>query len=133
LHPVRIASEVELDDAFGAMRELKTRTLIVLTDPILYSQRKRIVDLAGTGRLAAMYFFQRFAEEGGLMSYGPSDEALYRRSATYVYRILKGAKAADLPVEQPIKFELVVNLKAARSLGLAMPESILLRADKLIE
>jgi len=133
LHPVRIASEVELDDAFGAMRELKTRTLIVLTDPILYSQRKRIVDLAGTGRLAAMYFFQRFAEEGGLMSYGPSDEDLYRRSATYVDRILKGAKAADLPVEQPIKFELVVNLKAARSLGLAMPESILLRADKLIE
>jgi putative ABC transport system substrate-binding protein len=80
-----------------------------------------------------MYFFQEFAEEGGLVSYGPSDIDLYRRSAAYVDRILKGAKPSELPVEQPTKFDLVINLKTGKALGLTIPESFLLRADGVIE
>ena len=106
---------------------------IVLTDPILFSQRKRTVDLANKNQLPAMYFFQGFAEDGGLMSYGPSDADLFRRTAGYVDRILKGAKPGDLPIEQPTRFELFINLKAARMLGVIIPESFLLRADKVIE
>ena len=98
------------------MNKADVQALVVLTDPILFSQRKTIVDLANKYRLPAMYFFQGFAEEGGLMSYGPSDADLFRRAAGYVDRILKGTKPGDLPIEQPTKFELFVNLKAARML-----------------
>jgi putative ABC transport system substrate-binding protein len=133
LHPTEISSEVGLDDAFTAMKATASQTLIVLTDPILFSQRKRIVDLANSTRLPAVYFFQEFAEAGGLMSYGPSDADLFRRAAGYVDRILKGAKPRELPVQQPTKFDLIVNLKTAKALGLVVPESFLLRADKVIE
>jgi putative ABC transport system substrate-binding protein len=133
LHPTEISSEAGLDDAFTAMKNAALQALIVLTDPILFSQRKRIVDLTNSIRLPAVYFFQEFAEAGGLMSYGPSDADLFRRAAGYVDRILKGAKPRDLPVQQPTKFDLVVNLKAAKALGLVIPESFLLRADKVIE
>ena len=115
------------------MGKIAVQALVVLTDPILFSQRKRIVELANGNRLPAMYFFQGFAEEGGLMSYGPSDTDLFRRAAAYVDRILKGAKPADLPIEQPTKFELFINLKAASTLGVSIPESFLLRADKVID
>jgi len=115
------------------MKDAASQTLIVLTDPILFSQRKRIVDLANSTRLPAVYFFQEFAEAGGLMSYGPSDADLFRRAAGYVDRILKGAKPRELPVQQPTKFDLIVNLKTAKALGLVVPESFLLRADKVIE
>jgi putative tryptophan/tyrosine transport system substrate-binding protein len=133
LHPTEVSSEAGLDDAFTAMKNIASQALIVLTDPILFSQRKRIVDLANSIRLPAVYFFQGFPEAGGLISYGPSDADLFRRAAGYVDRILKGAKPRDLPVQQPTKFDLVVNLKTAKMLGLVIPESFLLRADKVIE
>jgi putative ABC transport system substrate-binding protein len=133
LYPTEISTEDGLEDAFAAMSKATVQALVVLTDPILFSQRKRTVDLANSNRLPAMYFFQGFAEEGGLMSYGPSDTDLFRRTAAYVDRILKGAKPADLPIEQPTKFELFINLKAANALGIAIPESFLIRADKIIE
>jgi putative tryptophan/tyrosine transport system substrate-binding protein len=133
LYPTEVSTEVVLEDAFAAMNKAAVQALVVLTDPILFSQRKRIVALANENRLPAMYFFQGFADEGGLLSYGPSDADLFRRAAGYVDRILKGTKPGDLPIEQPTKFELFVNLKTARMLGLIIPESFLLRADKVIE
>jgi putative ABC transport system substrate-binding protein len=133
LHAIQISPDDTLEQAFAAMSNASARTLIVLTDPILFSQRKRIVDLAAGHRLPAMYFFQEFAKEGGLVSYGPSDLDLYRRSATYVDKILKGAKPGELPVEQPTKFDLVINLKTAKALSLEVPPTLLARADEVIE
>jgi putative ABC transport system substrate-binding protein len=133
LYPVEISTEDGLQDAFAAMNKAAVQALVVLTDPILFSQRKRTVDLANSNRLPAVYFFKGYAEEGGLMSYGPSDTDLFRRTAAYVDRILKGTKPGDLPIEQPTKFELFINLKAANMVGLTVPESFLLRADKVIE
>ena len=133
LQPIQISPDDTLEDAFTVMRGASARALVILTDPIFFSQRKRIVDLAARSRLPAMYFFQEFAEEGGLVSYGPSDADLYRRSATYVDRILSGAKPSELPVEQPTKFDLVINLKAAKALGLDISPMLLARADKVIE
>jgi putative ABC transport system substrate-binding protein len=109
------------------------QALIVLTDPILFSQRKRVVELANKSRLPTIYFFRAFDEDGGLMSYAPSDVDLFRRSATYVDRILKGAKPSDLPVEQPTKFELIINLRTARALDLIIPTTLLARADEVLE
>jgi putative ABC transport system substrate-binding protein len=133
LVPAGISAEIGLDDAFVAIDNTAVQALVVLTDPILFSQRKRTVDLAGKHRLPAMYFFQGFVEEGGLISYGPGDADLFRRSAGYVDRILKGARPGDLPIEQPVRFELVINLTAAKMLGIVIPESFLLRADRVIE
>jgi ABC-type uncharacterized transport system substrate-binding protein len=133
LNPVRVSPADTLEDAFAGMRAASVRALVILTDPIFFSQRDRIVDLAARSRLPAMYFFQEFAEGGGLVSYGPSDTDLYRRSATYVHRILHGAKPGELPIEQPTKFDLVINLKAAKALGLDISPLLLARADKVIE
>ena len=133
LHPVQISPEDTLEQAFAAMSTASVRALVILTDPIFFSQRKTIVDLATLSRLPAMYFFQEFAEGGGLVSYGPSDTDLYRRSATYVDRILHGAKPGELPIQQPTKFDLVINLKAANALGLNISPLLLARADKVIE
>jgi putative tryptophan/tyrosine transport system substrate-binding protein len=133
LHQVEISTEDELDNAFAAMNRAAVQALIVLTDPILFSQRKRIVDLASKYKLPAVYSFQGFVEEGGLMSYGPSDADLFRRAAGFVDRILKGAKPSELPVEQPTKFDLAVNLATAKTLGLKVPPSILAIADDVIE
>jgi putative tryptophan/tyrosine transport system substrate-binding protein len=133
LYPIEISTEDGLEDAFAAMNKAAVQALVVLTDPILFSQRKQTVDLANRNRLPAVYFFQGFAEEGGLMSYGPSDTDLFRRAAGYVDRILKGTKPGDLPIEQPTKFELFINLKAAHMVDVTIPESFLLRADKVIE
>jgi len=133
LHPMEISKEDGLDDAFAAINKAAAHAVIVLTDPILYSQRKRAVDLANKSRLPAVYFFQAFVQDGGLMSYGPSDADLFHRAAGYVDRILKGTKPGDLPIEQPTKFELFINLKTARELGVAVPASVLARADEVIE
>jgi len=133
LHPVQVSPEDTLEQAFAAMSAASVRALVILTDPIFFSQRKRIVDLATRSRLPAMYFFQEFAEEGGLVSYGPSDTDLYRRSATYVDRILHGAKPGALPIEQPTKFDLTINVTTAAALGLTVPDTVLARADEVIE
>ena len=100
---------------------------------MLVSHRKQIVDLAVKSRLPAMYYQPEFVEAGGLMFYGVNRNDLYRRAATYVDKIFKGAKPADLPVEQPIKFEFIVNLKAAKQIGLTIPPKVLARADKVIK
>jgi putative ABC transport system substrate-binding protein len=133
LHSAEISTEVGLEDAFVAMNKASAQALILLTDPILFSQRKRTVDLAAKYKLPAVYFYSGFVEEGGLMSYGPSDVDLFHRAAGYVDKILKGAKPCELPVEQPTRFELIFNLKTAKSLGLTVPPKLLLTADEVIE
>jgi putative ABC transport system substrate-binding protein len=107
--------------------------LLVLEDPLTYSTRRRIAELAAQFRLPTIFGYKEFVEAGGLMSYGTERRQLYRRAAEYVDKILKGAKPADLPVEQPTKFELVINLKAAQALGLTMPPSLLFQADEVIK
>jgi putative ABC transport system substrate-binding protein len=107
--------------------------LLVLEDPLMYDLRRQISDLAAKFRLPAVYTYRDYAQAGGLMSYGTDRRQIYRRAAEYVDKILKGAKAADLPVEQPTKFELIINLKTARALGLTIPPSLLARADQVIE
>lgn len=133
LHMAEISTEGEFEDAFFAMNKAAAQALILLTDSIFFSERKRIVDLASKYKLPAMYFFQVFVEEGGLMSYGPSDADLFHRAAGYVDRILKGAKPGELPVEQPTKFDLYINLSTAKALGVTIPESFVARAAKVIE
>jgi putative ABC transport system substrate-binding protein len=133
LYSAEISTEDGLEDAFVAMNSAGVQAIILLTDSIFFSERKRTVDLASKYKLPAMYFFPIFVEEGGLMSYGPSDTDLFRRAAGYVDRILKGAKPGELPVEQPTKFDLCINLKAAKTLGVTIPESFLIRADEVIE
>jgi putative tryptophan/tyrosine transport system substrate-binding protein len=126
-------SSGDLPAAFVAMAEWHADGLITLPDGMLYSQRERVVALARINRLAGVYPETGFVEAGGLVSYGPSLPDLFRRAASYVGKILQGAKPADMPVEQPTKFELVVNLKTARSLGLTISRDFLLRADEVIE
>ena len=123
----------EFDGAFAAMAKERVGALLVLSDAIFSSHRTRLADLAARSRLPAAYGVREIVEAGGLMSYGPSFLDSYRRAATYVDRILKGAKPADLPVEQPSKYELVINLRTAKALGLTIPPSLLARADHIIE
>ena len=105
---------------------------MLISSSVLNSQRAQVVELAIKNRLPVIYPFPEFVEAGGLMSYGVSFNDLYRRAATYVDKILKGAKPADLPVEQPMKFEFVINLKAAKQIGLTIPPNVLARADRVI-
>jgi len=107
--------------------------VMVLPSPVLFSQRKQIADLAIKSRLPTISSWPEFVADGGLMTYSANINDLFRRAATYVDKILKGARPADLPVEQPTKFELVINLKTAKALGLTIPQSLLVRADQLIE
>ena len=123
----------ELADAFSAMARERAGALLVTADPMFLDLRERIVGLAAKSRLPGMFEWREYAEAGGLLSYGASIADMYRRLATYVDKILKGAKPADLPVEQPTKFELVINLKTAKTLGLKIPQSFLLRADHVIQ
>jgi putative ABC transport system substrate-binding protein len=132
-NPVDISATGGMQDAFSAMVRAGAQALVVLTDPVLFSERKLTVDLANSKRLPAVYPFQAYVEDGGLISYGPSDADLFRRAAGYVDKILGGIKPGDLPVEQPTKFDLCVNLNAARTLGVTIPETFLTRADKVIE
>jgi ABC-type uncharacterized transport system substrate-binding protein len=129
-----IRSAGEVGHALGATVKGGSRSLVQLSSPLFDSPLARqIADFTLKHRLPAISMFRRFAEAGGLMSYGPNQPEYYRRLAVYVDKILKGAKAGDLPIEQPTKFELVINLKTARVLGLSIPAALLLRADRLIE
>jgi putative ABC transport system substrate-binding protein len=111
----------------------RPEALFVVSDPLVYSRREQVVELASKLRLPTMYGALDWVDAGGLMAYGPSRADLMRRAATYVDKILKGAEPANLPVEQPTRFEFVINLKTARALGLTIPPSLLLRADLVIE
>jgi putative ABC transport system substrate-binding protein len=122
----------DFDRAFSAMTRARADALIVLSSTMLFAERRRLVELAAKTRLPAVYPWREAADAGGLMAYGANIEDLFRRSATYVDKILKGAKPGDLPVQQPEKFEVVINLKTANDLGLTIPPSVLARADEVI-
>jgi putative ABC transport system substrate-binding protein len=133
LQPLEVRAAGEIDRAFAAMTREQAGALLVLLDSILLFQRERIADLAAKNRLPAVYGHRWHVEAGGLMAYGANALDISRRAASYVDRILKGAKPADLAVEQPTKFELVINLKTAKVLELTIPPSVLARADQIIE
>lgn len=122
-----------LPDAFASMRRQRAQVLIVQTSPFSRDNRKQIVALAAKERLPTMWEVRTGPDAGAILSYGPDFLAMHRRAAGYVDRILKGAKPADLPVEQPTKFEMVVNLRAAKALGMTIPQSVLIRADEVIQ
>jgi putative ABC transport system substrate-binding protein len=127
------ADEQRLPDLFDRIKRSSTRALIVIPDPVFSSRRPELVALAAKLGRPAIFGTREFAEAGGLLAFGPDYVTLARRAAVYVDRILKGAKPSDLPVEQATHFELSVNLKTARALGLAIPQPFLLRADRVIE
>jgi putative tryptophan/tyrosine transport system substrate-binding protein len=123
----------EFASAFSSMKTERAGAVFVLPDAMFFGQRKEIVDLAASNRLPLVAHLREFADAGGLMTYGPNVVDVHRRAATYVDKILKGAKPGDLPLEQPTKFELVINLKTAAALGITIPPSLLVRADHVIE
>ena len=133
LYPHEVQGPEDFEQAFSAMRQERTEALNVLASTILNANRKTLIELAAKHRLPAIYQWKEFVEDGGLMSYAASVTDMYRRAATYVDKILRGAKPADLPVEQPMKFEFVINLKTAKQIGLTIPQSVLYRADKVIK
>lgn len=130
---LQVRTPPDIDRAFATARKGKVQALIAIADTFLSQQREQIVRLANEARLPAMFYLKEFAEIGGLMSYGPSVAEMSRRAATYVDKILRGAEPGDLAVEQPTRIELVVNVKTAKAIGVAIPQSILLRADRIIE
>jgi len=133
LQPIRVRAPEDFDEAFRAAARGRADALLAFDDALTLGHRAQLVALAAKHRVPTMYGFREFPDAGGLLSYGPNIPDQYRRSAAYVDKILKGAKPANLPVEQPTKFELVINLKTAKALGLTIPSSLLLRADEVIE
>jgi len=133
LQSLEVRTANDFDSAFEAAIRERSRALITLPSPVFITHQKRIVDFANKSRLPAIYSFSDFVDTGGLMSYAPSLLENWRRAAIYVDKILKGAKPADLPVEQPTKFELVINLKTAKQIGVTIPPNVLARADKVIK
>lgn len=133
LHPVEVHGPAEYQTAFITMASKQDAALLTFSDSMTYVHGRRLADVAAENRLPAMYAYQEIATAGGLMSYGPSIPDMFRRATVFVDKILKGAKPGDLPIEQPTKFELVINLKTARALGITIPQSVLMRADKVIE
>jgi putative tryptophan/tyrosine transport system substrate-binding protein len=133
IQPLDIRDPNDIENAFRAARKERAGGVLILNSPVFPSHRPQIVDLATKNRLPAIYFSPAFVDGGGLMSYGVSTADLFRRAATYVDKILKGAKPADLPVEQPTKFEFIINLKAAKQIGLTIPPNVLVRADRVIK
>jgi putative ABC transport system substrate-binding protein len=131
--PVEVRRAEDIDGAFATITRERASALFVLDDGLLFDERQLIVDMARRNRLPTVFGISGFAEAGGLMTYGAKQADLYRRAALYVDRILKGAKPANLPIEQPTSFELVINLKTAKALALKIPDSLLLRADRVIE
>jgi ABC-type uncharacterized transport system substrate-binding protein len=133
IHALSVRSPDELPKAFESAARNRSGALFVIEETLLLPHRTRILELAAKYRLPASSQYREFAEAGGLLSYGPNLPDLFRRAAIYVDKILKGTKPGDLPVEQPTKFELVINLKTAKALGLTIPQELLLRADRVVE
>jgi putative ABC transport system substrate-binding protein len=133
LESLEVRVPEDFERAFEAAILRQVDALITVEDSLTLTHRTRIVDFAAKSRLPAIYGLREFVDAGGLMTHGADLQDLFRRSATYVHRILKGARPADLPIEQPAKFELIINLKTARTLGLSIPPSLLLRADQVLE
>jgi putative ABC transport system substrate-binding protein len=133
LQVVEARGPADFDRAFSDMTRARADALTVLTSSLLFGERRRLVDLAAKHRLPAVYPWREAVDAGGLMAYGPNLADTFRPAATYVDKILKGAKPADLPIEQPTKFELVINLKTAKALGLTIPPALLGRADEVIQ
>ena len=132
LEALELRGPEDIEPAFATAKQRNAQALLAFDDPLTHNYRSRITALAASSRLPAMYAYRELPDAGGLMSYGVSTVHLYRRLATFVDKILKGAKPADLPVEQPKKFEFVINLKAAKQIGLTIPPNVLARADKVI-
>src|SRR2546426_6301449 len=132
LRSYEVYTLAEIEKAFADMSKARPDALFVILSPLMTLNSKRIVELALEQRLPGMYPTNQFVEEGGLMTYGPRIDDMYRRAATYVDKVLKGAKAGDLPVEQPTKFEFVINLKTAKQIGVTIPPNLLARADRVI-
>lgn len=133
MHFVNVRAEPELDQALEAIARERPGGLVMLADRVFLHNRARIADFATRNRIPGMYAYSELVDAGGLMSFGPSYPGMHHRAAYFVDKILKGVRPADLPMEQPAKFELIVNLKTARALGLTIPQSVLLRADRLIQ
>jgi putative ABC transport system substrate-binding protein len=132
LHEIEVRDAIELDSAFARMVAWRAEALLVLPHPMFVAQRTRLAELAVKHRLPSTYHLKEFVEVGGLMSYAPDVADMSRRAAGYVDKILRGAKPGELPIDQPTKFELVINLKTAKGLGVKVPQSLLLQADKVI-
>ena len=133
LESLEVRGARDLDQAFGKIKKERFSAFVVNQDMLFFDYQSQLADFAVKARLPSVYAWKVFVEGGGLMAYGPSDKEMFRRAATYVDKILKGTKPADLPVEQPTKFELVINLKAAKQIGLTIPPNVLARADKVIK
>src|SRR5215475_2693760 len=133
IHSIGVHDLIDFDPAFARIESGRIDALLTLVDPFTSQHRKRIVDFAAQRRLPAVYEAREFVESGGLICYGPNPLVIERRAAEYVDKIFKGAKPADLPVEQPTKFEMLINLKTAGALGLEVPATLLARADEVIE
>jgi ABC-type uncharacterized transport system substrate-binding protein len=128
-----IRKSEDLDEAFAAIRKERPDALLILADRVFLHNRQRMMDFTQEQRLPNVNAYKELVEAGGLISYGPSYEDMHKRAAIYVNKILKGAKPGNLPIEQPTKFTLVVNLKAAKALGISMPPTVLSRADEVVE
>jgi putative ABC transport system substrate-binding protein len=133
IHSIGVHDLIDFDPAFARIESGRIDALLTLVDPFTSQYRKRIVDFAAQRRLPAVYEAREFVESGGLICYGPNPLVIERRAAEYVDKIFKGAKPADLPVEQPTKFEMLINMKTAKALSLSIPQSVMLRADQVIE
>ena len=133
VQPLKVVEAADFESAFKRARGEGAGAIHVLPSPFFYVQRRRLIELAAKYRLPAVYELKEFVEDGGLMSYGPNMNEMFRVSAGHVDRILKGAKPGDLPIERPATFEFVFNLKTAKALGLTIPPSVLARADQVIE
>jgi putative ABC transport system substrate-binding protein len=133
LHSLEVRNSDDYEKVFDDALKTRASALYLLPDPVIDAHLKRIADFAAKNRMPSIFHLTQFVEAGGLVAYGVNRPDMFRRAATYVDKILKGAKPGDLPIEQPTRFELVVNMKTAKALGITIPQSILLRADKVIE